>query len=72
MAWTVLAIEVVRGIANDLYMIARDIHVAGYLIWIAIHSIVIVTGLLALRATAEHPDAATATRAATTPSQAIA
>lgn len=70
--WTVLAIELVRGIANDLYMIARDINVVGYLVWIAIHSIVIVTGLLALRATAKRPDAATARRAAAVPSQAIA
>lgn len=71
-AWTVLAIELVRGIANDFYMIARDINVTGYLIWIAIHSIVIVTGLLALRATANSPDGVTARQASDVPSQAIA
>ena len=48
--WTVLAIEVVRGILNDVYMIARGIDVPGYLIWIVIHSVVIVTGLRSLRA----------------------
>ncbi len=48
--WTVLAIEVGRGVIADTYMIARGIHVAGYLVWIVIHSVVIVTGLLALRA----------------------
>ena len=48
--WTVLAIEVGRGIIADTYMIARGINVAGYLVWIVIHSVVIVTGLLALRA----------------------
>jgi hypothetical protein len=48
--WTVLAIEVGRGIVLDTYMIARGVHVAGYLAWIAIHSVVIATGLLALRA----------------------
>jgi hypothetical protein len=45
----VLVFEVLRGIANDLYMIARGIEVPGYLIWVVIHSIVIVTGILALR-----------------------
>jgi hypothetical protein len=48
--WTVLAIEVGRGILLDSYMIARGIHVAGYLVWVAIHSVVIATGLRALRA----------------------
>ena len=48
--WTVLGIELTRGIANDLYMIARGIKVPGYVIWIVIHSVVIATGLLALRA----------------------
>ena len=48
--WTVLAIEVGRGLIADTYMIARGINVAGYLVWIVIHSVVIVTGLVALRA----------------------
>lgn len=47
--WTVIGIELVRGIANDIYFIARGIEVSGYVIWIVIHSVVIVTGLLALR-----------------------
>ena len=48
--WTVLAIEVGRGLIADTYMIARGINVGGYLVWIVIHSVVIVTGLAALRA----------------------
>jgi hypothetical protein len=48
--WTVLAIEVGRGLIADTYMIARGIHVGGYLVWIVIHSVVIVTGVMALRA----------------------
>ena len=48
--WTVLAIEVGRGLIADTYMIARGINVGGYLVWIVIHSMVIVTGLVALRA----------------------
>ena len=48
--WTVIAIELSRGILADSIMIARGIEVAGYLVWIAIHSTVIVTGLRAIRA----------------------
>lgn len=47
--WTVLAIEVGRGILLDAFMIARGINVGGYLVWVVIHSVVLVTGLLALR-----------------------
>lgn len=47
--WTVLAIEVGRGILLDTYMITRGMNVAGYLVWLVIHSVVIATGLLALR-----------------------
>ena len=47
--YTVLAIEISRGLIADTYMIARGIHVAGYLVWIVIHSAVLVTGILALR-----------------------
>ena len=49
-ASAVLAVELCRGIANDVYFIARGIEVGGYLVWIAIHSVVIVTGVRALRA----------------------
>ncbi|HUP75707.1 MAG TPA: BphX family protein [Acidimicrobiales bacterium] len=48
-AATVLAIELTRGILNDVIFIARGIEVAGYLVWIAIHSVVIVAGLVAMR-----------------------
>lgn len=47
--YTVLAIEISRGLIADSYMIARGIHVGGYLIWIAIHATVLITGILALR-----------------------
>ena len=53
--WTVLAIEVGRGILNDLTFIARGIEVPGYLVWIVIHSAVIVTGLRALRSAQRQP-----------------
>ena len=56
--WTVLAIEVCRGLVADSYMVARGINVTGYLVWIVIHSAVIATGLLALRADRTAEDAA--------------
>ena len=51
--YTVLAIEVTRGIVADLFMVARGVQVAGYLVWIVIHSAVIATGVLALRASGD-------------------
>lgn len=48
-AATVLGIELTRGILNDVIFIARGIEVVGYLMWIGIHSVVILTGLIALR-----------------------
>jgi hypothetical protein len=65
---TVLAIEVGRGLVLDSYMIARGIDVAGYAVWIAIHSVVVLTGLWALRAggVAESVVATTAAVPATT------
>jgi hypothetical protein len=54
--YTVLAIEVSRGIVADLVMIARGTHAVGYLIWIAIHSTVIATGVLAMRASTRRSD----------------
>jgi hypothetical protein len=48
--YTVLAIEISRGLIADTYMIVRGIHVGGYLVWIASHSTVLITGVLALRA----------------------
>ena len=47
--YTVLAIEVSRGIVADLYQVARGVHVGGYLVWIVIHTTVLASGLLCLR-----------------------
>jgi hypothetical protein len=48
LVWTIIAIELARGIANDVYMIARGYDVTVFIIWIVIHTLVILTGLLAL------------------------
>ena len=45
----IVAIELARGIAADLYMLARGGPVPVLVVWLVIHSIVIVFGLLALR-----------------------
>jgi hypothetical protein len=52
LVWAIIAIELARGIANDVYMIARGYDVTVFIIWIVIHSVVILTGLRALGRTA--------------------
>ncbi len=47
----VLALELVRGVADDLYLLARGQDPAVYLGWIVIHLVIVVTGLLAIRST---------------------
>lgn len=49
LVWTVLAIELVRGIIDDIYMITRGYDLTGLIVWIVIHTVIIVTGLYALR-----------------------
>lgn len=49
LVWTIIAIELARGIIDDIYMLSRGYQPAVYLTWMAIHTFVIVTGLLALR-----------------------
>ena len=49
LAWAVIGIEVTRGIIADVYMIARGNNARTSGVWIAIHSVVIATGVLALR-----------------------
>lgn len=47
--WTVVGIEIARGIVADIYMIVRGNNLTVCLVWILIHSVVIVTGLALLR-----------------------
>ena len=49
LVWTVLALEIVRGIVDDVYLLARGYEVAPYVIWIVVHAAIVVTGLWALR-----------------------
>ncbi len=50
----VLAIEVVRGIGTDFYMIARGWRPTEQIAFIVIHSLVIASGLRALRSPGDH------------------
>jgi hypothetical protein len=49
LVWAVIGIEVLRGIVADTYMISRGLPLVGLVIWIVIHTVTIVTGLLFLR-----------------------
>jgi hypothetical protein len=50
LVWTIIAIELMRGLAYDVYMLARGYPPAVYLPWIAIHVVIIATGLMVLNA----------------------
>jgi hypothetical protein len=50
LVWTVIAIEVLRGIVADLYMLARGQDPIVPVVWMVIHSVVIVTAVWCLRA----------------------
>ncbi len=47
--WLVIALEVVRGILDDLYMLARGYAAPIYLGFIVLHVIIIVTGIVSVR-----------------------
>ena len=49
LAWTVIAIELLKGLPYDIYMISRDYKVTPFVVWIVIHTVIAVTGILALR-----------------------
>ena len=49
LVWTVIGIELLKGPAYDIYMITRGYELTAFVIWIVIHTAIIVTGLLSLR-----------------------
>lgn len=55
LVWTVIAVEVLRGIVADCYVIARGLDATVSAVWIVIHTVVIVTALLTLRASSVAP-----------------
>ena len=57
LVWAVLGLELVRGIIDDVYMLLRGGYsVPFYVGWIVVHSIIIATGLLALRSARQTDD----------------
>lgn len=50
LAWLAIALSAVRGVLDDVYMIAAGYPLAAMLAFIALHTAIIATGLLALRA----------------------
>jgi hypothetical protein len=49
LVWTVIALEAIRGIADDIYLLSRGYDPLLYSLWIVIHLAIIVSGLIALR-----------------------
>ena len=49
LVWTVIGIELARGIVYDIYMLGQGYPLSVYAPWIVIHGVVIATGLVALR-----------------------
>lgn len=49
LAWLAIALSAVRGILDDVYMIAAGYHLGAMLGFIALHATIIVTGVIALR-----------------------
>ena len=47
--WLVLALELVRGICDDVYMLAQGYSPHIYVGFIVLHAVIIVTGLVSLR-----------------------
>ncbi len=54
LAFTVVALELIRGILDDLIWIANGYPAAMYMGWIGFHAVVIVTGVRALRRAQAH------------------
>jgi len=49
LVWTVIGIELVKGPAYDIYMIARGYELTAFVIWIVIHTVIIASGIYSLR-----------------------
>lgn len=49
LVWTVIGIELSRGIAADLYMLLRGLDPAVPLVWMVIHSVIIASAVWCLK-----------------------
>lgn len=58
LAWTVIALELVRGVADDVYLLLRGYDPVLYGGWIALHLVIIVAGVWAVRGSGREQAAA--------------
>ena len=56
LVWLIVALSAVRGIADDIYMIVQGYPLASNLVFIALHSAIIITGVLFARAARQSAD----------------
>ena len=49
-AWLLVWLEFMHGVLDDIYLIARGYDAVGYGVFIVVHIVIIVTGVLAARA----------------------
>lgn len=47
--WALVWLEFAHGVLDDIYLISRGYDTVGYLVFIVIHLIIIVTGVIAVR-----------------------
>ncbi|WJL94789.1 BphX family protein [Microbacterium sp. ET2] len=66
LAWLAIALSAIRGILDDIYMIAAGYPLGAMLGFIALHATIIITGLFALRA-ASRDDAGVGRRSTARP-----
>ena len=55
LVWTILSMELFRGIGIDIYKMTRGYALTGLIVWIIIHSVIIISGLYALNKASEEP-----------------
>ena len=51
--WLIIGYEILRGIIDDLFLIAQGYPIASYVGWIVIHLIIITTGVMFVRQAAK-------------------
>ena len=55
--WLIAWMEIWHGIIDDLYLISQGWDAAGYAVFIAVHAVIVVTGILFVREASRQPAA---------------
>jgi hypothetical protein len=69
-AWLLIWLELLHGVVDDVYLIARGYDAAGYLAFIGVHLVIMLTGLVSARQAAKDSAGAAPTRNSATMAQA--